>query len=196
MEQNNIVYSNLLELSSSNYKITDGEADIIGWQVNTEAGSELGKVKDLLFDQQQNAVRYLVIEISNIGADLGGKTVIIPIGIANLAEDGDAIILPDLHLDQLQELPTYAKGAITHAHEDLIRLVIGSPAALRLEETIIELDRAQFYQHHHFDKTGFFNRDRMQGTDKTNTEIELQEERLEEQTAIHNLIEKSQNDLE
>jgi len=158
MEQRNIIYSNLEELSNSNYVLTEGEADIKGWQVKTEAGAAIGKVRDLLFDPENNAVRYIIIDLDHLGADLEGKTVLIPIGLGSLSKDEDELILPDIHLDQFSALPQYITGEVTHEMEDKIRDVIGSPAALRMEDTIMEIDRANFYRHHHFDKNNLTNR--------------------------------------
>ncbi|MFD2286704.1 hypothetical protein GJU39_20820 [Pedobacter petrophilus] len=158
MEQQNIIYSNLEKLSNSNYVLTEGEADIKGWQVKTEAGAAIGKVRDLLFDPENNAVRYIIIDLDHLGADLEEKTVLIPIGLGRLSEDKDELILPDIHLDQFVALPQYIIGEVTHEMEDKIRYVIGSPAALRMEDTIVEIDRANFYRHHHFDKGNLTNR--------------------------------------
>ena len=155
MEQKNITYSNLEELSGSDYKLTDGEADIKGWPVRNEGGTSVGKVLDLLFDPANNAVRYIIIGLNDLD-----KTVIIPIGIANLGEDINEVILPDIHQDQYTALPQYITGEVTHETEAQIRNVIGSPAALRMEETIVEIDRENFYKHHHFDKPDFLNRTR------------------------------------
>ena len=158
MEQRNINYSNLEELSNSSYQLTKGESDIRGWLARNEAGVSVGKVRDLLFDPEQNAVRYVIIDLDNLAADVENKAVLVPIGLVSLADDKDEVVLPDIHLDQYRALPPYIIAEVTHQMEDKIRDVIGSPAALRMEETIMEIDRANFYRHHHFDKTNFLNR--------------------------------------
>jgi len=172
MEHGNINYSNLEELSNSSYQLTEGEADIRGWRARNEAGVFVGKVRDLLFDPEQNAVRYLIIDLDNMGTDVEEKAVLIPIGLAALADDKDEVILPDIHLDQYRALPPYIITEVTHQMEDKIRDVIGSPAALRMEETIMEIDRANFYRHHHFNKSNILNRgDQLKKFD-TNTDAE------------------------
>jgi hypothetical protein len=82
----------------------------------------------------------------------------IPIGLAHLHTSADEVVLPNIHIDQFNALPNYEQGAIGPDTEMYIRSVIGSPAALRIEETISEFDQNQFYMHHHFDKERFYER--------------------------------------
>jgi len=152
MDAGTIEYSNLEELSKSIYQLTDGEADIKGWPVRNEAGDAVGTVRDLLFDPEQNAVRYVIVELTDMGDDLDEKAVLIPISIANLGEDKKEVILPDIHHDQFRAMPRYITGEVTPQIEDEIRNVIGSPAALRMEEEVVEIDRANFNRQHNLDK--------------------------------------------
>jgi len=158
MENQGNTYSQLLELANSDYKLTAGEADIKGWTVQNEAGASIGKVRDLLFDPQNNAVRYLIIDLDDLGVDLESKGVLIPIGLAHLHDHDDVVILPNIHTDQFKALPYYVSGEVDQSTEDEIRDAIGSPAALRMEETIIEMDQNSFYNHHHFDRAKFYTR--------------------------------------
>ncbi|QPH40882.1 PRC-barrel domain-containing protein [Pedobacter endophyticus] len=158
MEQQNIVYSNLEELSKTDYKLTSGEADITGWPVKNEHGDVVGKVRDLLFEPDHNAVRYIIVDLADMGPELEEKAVLIPIGIANLGDDKKEVIVPDFHYDQYKAMPRYIIGEVTHEMENNIRWVIGSPAALRMEEEIVEIDRANFYRHTHFDRGNFTGR--------------------------------------
>ncbi|WP_316739101.1 PRC-barrel domain-containing protein [Pedobacter aquatilis] len=146
-----IQYSNLEEFSSSGYVLTNGGTDVSDWSVQNESDQKIGRVRDLLFDPLNNTIRYLIIELLP-GLNADEKAIIIPIGLVNIASDEDLIVLPDLHQEQLSLMPRYISGEVTHEMEDRIRSIIGSPAALRLEEDIIELDRENFYKHHHFDK--------------------------------------------
>jgi len=170
MEENKIIYSNLLELSTSDYRLTEGEKDIKGWKVRNESGNLIGEVIDLLFDPEHLAVRYMVVNLENIGNEPDEKPILIPIGLGNLHDQENVVVVPDFHTDQLHAMPLYIKGEVTHQTEDTIRDVIGSPAALRMEEKITELDRKAFYDHHHFDR---------------------KESRVEERKTIHELIDQS-----
>lgn len=151
----NTSYQPLYSLKHTNYEIVDGEPDVTGWQVVNEARSEIGTVVDLLYDANSNAVRYLVIQLTEELLPSTNKTVMIPIGIAQLHTKEDLVILPNLHIDQYSALPEYVMDQIGPETEQYIREVIGSPAALRLEETIIAFDQQQFYNHHHFDRGNF-----------------------------------------
>lgn len=61
-------------------------------------------------------------------------------------------------MDQYNALPAYDKDQLGPDLEVQIRSIIGSPAALRIEDTITEFDQTRFYNHHHFDKGRFYKR--------------------------------------
>jgi sporulation protein YlmC with PRC-barrel domain len=149
-------YSYLQELSHSDFKIVDGEPNIIGWEVRTDLNSDLGEVDDLLFDPESRSVRYLVVELSNDAAGLEDRKVLIPIGIAQLHESDDEVILPNVTLAQLSALPTYERGKLTPENEVYIRNVFAGPAT-----TVVAVyQRDEFYTHPHFKDENFYRRDR------------------------------------
>lgn len=150
--------SNLAPLKGIDYQVKDGQPDILGWNVKNESGAGIGTIDDLLFDPQSNAVRYLIIDLSSSELTLEPKKVMIPIGIAQLNQAEDEVILPNLHLDQYHALPAFQDQEVSGDTEIQIRQIIGSPAALRMEETIIAYDRDTFYQHQHFDHGKFYDR--------------------------------------
>lgn len=156
MEHN--TYRYLQPLSDSDYQIVDGEPNIMGWDVKNETNHYLGKVDDLLFDPESNAVRYIVVDLTENGMNLGNKKVMIPIGIASLHQNDDDVVLPNVHLAQFTALPAYEHGNIGAETEMRIRNVIGSPAALRMEDTVNEFNQNEFYSHEHFDKNRFYHR--------------------------------------
>jgi len=189
MEENKTINSNLLELSTSDYRLTEGEQNIKGWKVRGESGSIIGEVNDLLFDPENNVVRYILVTLKNMGNELDEKPILIPIGLGNLHDHENVVIVPDFHTDQLHAMPLYIKDEVTHQLEDTIRDVIGSPAALRMEEKMTELDRNSFYDHHHFDRNRFMKR-----TDNSNQGISSDADstdRVEERKTIHELIDQS-----
>jgi hypothetical protein len=184
MENNNNTYIHLQSLLEAGHHIPAPKHNVIGWKIRTEAGTYVGETIDLLYDTQARTVRYLVIEVNNNGSQLEGKQTIIPVGIATLHPELDEIILPNLHADQLALLPVYIDGAVNGETERRVREVIGSPAALRMEETMIELDQQAFYAHHHFDSERFFSRE-------NNSQSNASSPRDEENQTIHELIENS-----
>ena len=151
-------YVQLKSLKDSDFKVVDGEPNIIGWEVKNEADAYLGKVKDLLFEPESRAVRYLIVDLEDNGMNLGDKKVMIPIGIAHLHTSDDEVVLPNVHVEQFNALPAYDENRTVPATEVQIREIIGSPAALRIEESISKFDQNQFYSHHHFDRGRFYQR--------------------------------------
>ncbi|RZK78358.1 MAG: PRC-barrel domain containing protein [Pedobacter sp.] len=164
----------LEELSRSGYQIKGDAPDITGWAVKDESGMHIGSVTELLFDPRTSAVRYLIVDMYQNDMNVESKKVMIPLGIAHLHKSQDEVVLPGLHLDQYNLLPEYNVEKLGPDLEMLIRDVIGSPAALRLEDAMIEFDRNRFYDHHHFYKNQFFDRG-------------------EERKTIHELVEKIKN---
>ena len=155
---NENTYRSLQELSKSDYQIVGGEPNIIGWEVENENGTFIGEVKELLFDPETQAVRYMIIDLAENGMHLDHKHVMIPIGLAHLHVSGDEVTLPNIHIDQFNALPDYELTKVGPETEVYIRSIIGSPAALRIEESISEFDQNAFYTHHHFDKDRFYQR--------------------------------------
>lgn len=151
-------YRYLQELSNSGFQIVEEEPDIIGWEVKDENGVYIGEVDELLFDPKTRAVRYLIVDLEGNGMNLKDKMVMIPLGIAHLHTKDDEVVLPGLHVDQYNALPEYDKDEIGPELEVQIRSIIGSPAALRIEDMITDFDQNTFYAHHHFDKGKFYQR--------------------------------------
>ena len=193
MEQH--TYVQLKSLKDSDFQVVEGEPNIIGWEVKNEAHAYLGKVKDLLFEPKSRAVRYMIIDLEDNGMNLGDKKVMIPIGIAHLHTSDDEVVLPNVHVEQFNALPAYDEDKTVPATEVQIREVIGSPAALRIEESISEFDQNQFYTHHHFNKEQFYQRGRS-SENLTSQEISgtaSMSDRIEEETTIHDLVDHSKN---
>lgn len=192
MNAGNIEYIRLEELSNVDYKIVDGEADVTGWPVKDEAGRSLGKVRDLLFDPEQNAIRYLIVDLENEVSAAEDKAVLIPIGVADLANEEKAVVLPVIHDSQFVEMPRYIIGEVTRETELKIRLAIGSPAALRIEEEVAEIDHNDFYHHHHFDRTNAAKAKR--GAQQiTDISEPVADDRNDEVNTIHELIDHSKS---
>lgn len=158
MSQEDNNYNKLEELSGSDYQIVGDEPNIIGWTVKNENDTEIGKVNELLFDPASRAVRYLIIALDESITPERKKEVAIPIGIAHLHISDDEVVLPNIHSDQFSSLPQYEKDNFGHNTEVYIREIVGSPAALRIEESIVDYDREKFYDHHHFDRANFYRR--------------------------------------
>ncbi|MGQ7854479.1 PRC-barrel domain-containing protein [Pedobacter sp. WC2501] len=188
MNTGKIDYVNLDELSNSSYKIVEGQADITHWPVVDESGTTVGKVRDLLFDASQDAIRYIIVDLDKTVAGIEEKAVLIPIGYANLAENSKEVVVPVMSEQQYASMPRYIIGEVTRETEMKIRSAIGSPAALRIEEEIMEMDHPEFYKHHHFDRGNIISKGVGSISPETQFSAESQS-REEESKRIHELIE-------
>ncbi|WP_443946998.1 PRC-barrel domain-containing protein [Pedobacter sp. AW1-32] len=147
-----IEYINLEELSNSDFVLTDGQANIIGWKVVGVDEIKIGMVRDLLIDPVQNAVRYVIVDLDASVSDIEDKAVLLPIGYVEVSDHSKELIAPISHQEQLTSMPRYIIGEVTRSMENQIRTAIGSPAASRIEESVNEYDESDFYKHHHFDR--------------------------------------------
>lgn len=99
----------LKALSSSEFEIKDGQPDIIRWTVVNSTEQMIGMVSDLLFDQEEQKVRYLVLDLNGNCWGLEERQVLIPIGVAELDKNHDHVVLPNITAQQITVLPDYHK---------------------------------------------------------------------------------------
>jgi len=147
-----IEYINLEQLSNSDFTLTEGQANIIGWKVVGVDEIKIGMVRDLLIDPVQNAVRYAIVDLDPSVSDIEDKAVLLPIGYVEISDHSKELIAPISQQEQLTSMPRYIIGEVTRAMENQIRIAIGSPAASRIEESVHEYEESDFYKHHHFDR--------------------------------------------
>lgn len=181
-----IEYVNLEELSHGDYKVIDGETDITGWPVRDENGTKVGKVRDLLFDPLQNAIRYIIIDLDQSVSGDDEKAILIPIGYANLGDDKKEVILPVMTESQFMAMPRYIIGEVTRDTEVQIRSAIAGSSALGVEEEPVATEHAEFYRHHHFDRGNVIAM--RNAPEKTGLD-ELPIQRQEETKPIHEPLE-------
>lgn len=162
-ENNKTTY--LEELSGSDFEIADHQPDINGWEIVDSLGNDLGEVEDLIFDSNARKVRYIVASLdlddeSHIGNEQDDRLVLIPIGILDLDEDDEEVILPEVSATFLASLPTYTPGkTISPAEELAIRYAfLGQDALPDADSVVYEGHQEDFYNHGHFDDTRFTKR--------------------------------------
>jgi stress response protein YsnF len=119
----------LQELGGSDFKIAEGEPNIKGWSVKDPQGRKIGEVDELLFDAQTRKVRYIVLDLEGNVLDLEPRDVLIPIGVAELHESDDDVIIPNITAEQFRALPVYEKGRLTRETETSIRNVFAGMGA-------------------------------------------------------------------
>ena len=154
----------LQELKGSDYKIVDEQPDIKGWPIYDDQHQKLGEVEDLLFDQESRKVRYIIADLDDNELDMDAREVLIPIGIAELHETEDEVILPGVTATQLSALPEYNDDRdVTDADENAIFAGFpGESSATYDTASGLNTDR---YNHSHFDDQKMY-RNRNKQTDR------------------------------
>ena len=113
------------------FQVSEGYKDIRGWRVDSTDGKEVGKVHDLLVDLDGMRTRYLDVRLhSSIAASHGDRDVLIPIGSARIADEGDVVVVP-LTAERVSLLPVYDHGRLTRVYESELRrhFTLGEAAA-------------------------------------------------------------------
>lgn len=168
-ENNNTL--NLKELGESDYEIVDGEPNIKGWDVKDASGKQFGEVDELIFNSNTNKVLYLIVDLDDNDFDLkDDKKVLVPIGLAELHEKDDEVILTGVTAAQLSALPAYEKGNITSQTESAIRTVFAGGA-------VAAAVSPDFYQHETFNDNKFYGKRQAETTDAK--AIPIIEEKME-----------------
>jgi len=150
----------LQELRRSGYEIADDEPDIRGWQVRNLRGQVLGIVDELLFDVQSCKVRYLVLSIKGKPLNIVSRKVLVPIGLAELHEESDDVLLPDVTVGHLASLPAYNKTRFTSAREKATRNVFAGMEAAEVDDADTANKEEDFYDHEYFDENRMYKRRR------------------------------------
>jgi sporulation protein YlmC with PRC-barrel domain len=164
MERNdsNYEFSRLKELGESNFKIAEGQADIRSWIVKDEREKKVGKVKDLLFDVHSSKIRYFLVDLAGNEIGFKPRTIAIPIGIAELHEVDDTVILPEISGTTLDGLPDYEEGKVNPGVENLIRFAFSetgrtdAPSTRGLTGNEDFMNEEDFYQHAHFNEQNLY----------------------------------------
>lgn len=154
----------LQELGGSDYEIVDGQYNIKGWEVKNEQNQVIGDVTELLFDPVSQRVRYMIVDTDANDLRLNARKVLIPIGLAELHEKDDDVIVPNVTANQIQALPDYNGLPLDNDAERLIvntfehphdTIVASTPFAT---ETVAAPDASNFYEHQQFNQNRLYNR--------------------------------------
>ncbi len=146
------------------FQISEGYKDVRGWRVDSTDGTKIGKVHDLLVDLDGMRTRYIDVRLeSAIAATHGDRDVLVPIGSARFADEGDVVVLP-LTAERASLLPAYDHGRLTRSYESEVRrhFTLGEAAAGAAGATAVaaaEGDRPVgrgFYDHEAYDDRRFF----------------------------------------
>jgi uncharacterized protein (TIGR02271 family) len=152
MKTNEYAGTRLRHLKGSDYEVADGQPDIRGWDVKDSNGKTIGEVDDLIFDEQSLRVRYMVVDMDHNDFDLDDdRDVLIPIGLGEIPEKKDVVIIPNVTAAQLSALPLYKKDkTITPQDEYNIRNVFAGTTSVDTASTGVIND--DFYNHEYFNE--------------------------------------------
>ena len=169
----------LQELGGSDFEIADGQQDIRGWDVKDANGKKIGEVDELIFDIQTYKVRYIVLDMDDNDFDLDDREVLVPIGIAQLQDKGDDVILPGVTAEHLRSLPEYEEGNISADVESKIRNAFAGVGGAALTGAALtsgtENTDDDFYNHDHFNEDNLY-RNRKSGNEDQTTIPVIEEE--------------------
>lgn len=116
-------------MRGSDFEMADGQPNIRGWDVLDETGQRIGEVEELIFDVQSRKVRYIVLDLEGNLMDLDARNVLIPIGLVELHDEDDNLILRNVTADQLRNLPEFRDDAFNDDTETNTRKVFDSSFA-------------------------------------------------------------------
>lgn len=147
----------LRELSNSDFTIAKGEPDIRGWDVRDAQKRKFGTVNDLIFDIRAGKVRYLVLNILDTAElDLEKRSVMVPIGLAELDATDNDVYLPGVNPFQLRALPRYDRSRLGAKAEHDVGIVFGyhQMNTPQNQEDVNE----QFYNNDNFNNKNLYRR--------------------------------------
>ena len=170
MKKNEYAGTRLCHLKGSDYEVADGQPDIRGWDVKDVNGKTIGEVDDLIFDERSLKVRYMVVDLDHNDFDLDDdRDVLIPIGLGEIPEKDDEIIVPNVTAAQLSALPEYKKDeTITPQEEYNIRNAFAGTGAVGIGAAGTGVINDDFYNHEYFNEDNL-NRRRNARYANTNT---------------------------
>ena len=137
----------LQELRGSDFEITEGQPDIRDWEITDPQGRKLGRVSDLILDSRARKIRYMVVKIADSKElELDKRTVLVPIGLAQLDTVEDIVILHNVSPFQLRALPQYDPDVLGPKAERSIATVFGRKHVMEnMEGTDTEVEET-FYE--------------------------------------------------
>lgn len=184
MEANdeNVKSNHLQELGGSDFEIVDDQPNIKGWEVLGPEGQDLGSVAELLFDASSRKVRYIVLDLADNEWNLEERDVLIPIGLAELDNERDEVLLPLVTAEQLAALPDYSKNEISLETEMTIRTIF-----MNADPVTTASYQDNFYGHEHFNEDRLYSRRKAGSTSSAHTVIGIFENGFTAQNAIQRL---------
>jgi len=115
----------LQELDRSDFEIVKGEPDIRGWDVKNNDRRKIGEVEELILDAQEKKVRYMVVDLDDKELKVHHRKVLVPIGLAELDQREDDVLIPSISPQQFSQLPEYNRNELTPEVERRVCSTLG-----------------------------------------------------------------------
>lgn len=147
-------HTRLQKLNGSGFKLSGENPDIRSWVVKDNEGRLVGTVDDLVFDLQDEKVRYIVIDSGTNDFNLPPRQVLVPVGVAEIHEEADDVILPNISHRELVALPDYDEERFDTDHEESVFNVFGGLGSAAVNGGSSH-DR-EFYEHEHFNTENLY----------------------------------------
>lgn len=151
----NMKHRRLQEMDRSDFEVADQHPDVRGWDVKDNRNQTLGEVEELIVDAQEKKVRYLVVDLKDNEVNLDKRTVLVPIGLAELDKDHDDVVLPTVTAQQIAQLPTYKEDQLFPETEAKICAALGrssTPGVVYNDEE----PEPEFYRHNYFNDDNLY----------------------------------------
>ncbi len=148
--------SRLVPLSEApDFQVSPGDPDVRGWQVHGAGGGRVGVVDDIIVDIDAGRVRYLRVRLDDAGES--DELVLIPVGLATLEPERDAVSVPTVTVASMEALERHGGGLVEREYEIAVRrgIIAAAPEAaadLRADAS----DEDEFYAHAVYDENRFY----------------------------------------
>jgi hypothetical protein len=171
----------LQELKGSDFEIAKGQPDIRGWEVRDAEGRLMGKVRELIFDARDHKVRYMVVDVKDSKElELENRTVLVPIGLAELEPRHDDVLLPKVTPFQLRALPKYNRDDLGTRAEKAVSTVFGRNTDKYADDADLN---SSFYDNEDFNEDNMY-RQRKNVADKYTSEQKERDLKKEEERRL------------
>jgi photosynthetic reaction center H subunit len=146
----------LVPLSEApDFQVSQGDPDVRGWLVHGAEGSPVGVVDDIIVDLDAERVRYLCVRLDDAGES--DELVLIPVGLATLEPERDAVSVPTVTVASMEALERHGGGLVEREYEIAVRrgIIAAAPEAagdLRADAS----DEDEFYAHAVYDENRFY----------------------------------------
>ncbi len=130
--------------------VLGNKPDVRGWNVITSDGIEIGRIDELLVDQD-NKVRYLDIQIREGTVFNESSYILVPIGLASLGVNKDIVVL-NMKSTDFANYPTFNGEIVTRGYEASIFNTFRGENEFSKTD-----DERHFYEHEHYKDDRFFS---------------------------------------